>query len=74
MWFTDLTNGNETYHVGRYIELGKEQSDPDAEYVVDLNKAFNPYCAYSALYSCAIPTDEDRIPLALRVGEMKYHE
>ncbi len=74
MWFTDLTTGKETYHVGRYIELGEEQKDPDAEYVVDLNTAFNPYCAYSALYSCAIPTDEDRVPIALRVGEMKYHE
>lgn len=74
MWFTDLTTGKETYHVGRYIELGEERKDPDAEYIVDLNRAFNPYCAYSALYSCAIPTDEDRVPIALRVGEMKYHE
>lgn len=74
MWFTDLTTGKETYHVGRYIELGEEQMNPDADYIVDLNTAFNPYCAYSALYSCAIPTDEDRVPIALRVGEMKYHE
>jgi uncharacterized protein len=74
MWFTDRTTGTETYHVGRYIELGEEQGDPDAPYVIDLNKAFNPYCAYSALYSCAIPSDEDRLPIALRVGEMKYHE
>ena len=56
MWFTDLTTGKETYHVGRYIELGEEHADPDEPYIVDLNKAFNPYCAYSALYSCAIPT------------------
>jgi uncharacterized protein (DUF1684 family) len=74
MWFTDLTRGKETYHVGRYIELGEEQADPDARYIVDLNKAFNPYCAYSALYSCAIPTEEDRITIPLRVGERKYHE
>jgi uncharacterized protein (DUF1684 family) len=74
MWFTDRTTGTETYHVGRYIELGEEQADPDAPYIIDLNKAFNPYCAYSALYSCAIPSDEDRLPIALRVGERKYHE
>jgi uncharacterized protein (DUF1684 family) len=74
MWFTDATTGKETYHVGRYIELGEEQTDPDARYTVDLNKAFNPYCAYSALYSCAIPTEDDRISLPIRVGEMKYHD
>lgn len=74
MWFTDRTTGTETYHVGRYIELGEEHADRDAPYVIDLNKAFNPYCAYSALYSCAIPSDEDRLPIALRVGEMRYHE
>jgi uncharacterized protein (DUF1684 family) len=33
-----------------------------------------PYYAYSALYSCATPSDEDRLPIALRVGTMKYHE
>ncbi len=74
MWFTDLTTGKETYHVGRYIELGEELPGRDALYTIDLNKAFNPYCAYSALYSCAIPTDKDRLPIALRVGEMTYHE
>lgn len=74
IWFTDLTTGKETYHVGRYIELGEEQSDTEAPYIIDLNKAFNPYCAYSALYSCAIPTDQDRLTVPLRVGEMKYHE
>ena len=74
MWFTDRTTGTETYHVGRYIELGEEHVDPLEPYVIDLNKAFNPYCAYSALYSCAIPTDEDRVTIPLRVGEMKYHE
>lgn len=73
-WFTDRTTGRETYHVGRYVEIGEEQHSPTAEYTIDLNKAYNPYCAYSALYSCAIPRDEDRLDIALRVGELKYHE
>jgi uncharacterized protein len=74
MWFTDLTTGKETYHVGRYIELGAEHADSNDTYTIDLNKAFNPYCAYSAQYSCAIPTDEDKLPIAVRAGEMTYHE
>lgn len=73
LWFTDKTTGDETYDVGRYIELGPEHPDRDHVYTVDLNKAFNPYCAYSDLYSCAIPRKEDHIDIALRVGEKKYH-
>ena len=74
VWFTDKTTGNETYGVGRYLEMGAELPDTTYVYTIDLNKAFNPYCAYSAMYSCAIPRPEDRIDLALRVGEKKYHE
>jgi uncharacterized protein (DUF1684 family) len=74
LWFTDKTTGKETYGVGRYIELGEENPDPSFLYTIDLNKAFNPYCAYSDLFSCAIPRKEDHLDIALRVGEMKYHE
>jgi hypothetical protein len=74
VWFTDSTTGRETYGVGRYVEVGDEDPDPSHVYVIDLNKAYNPYCAYSALYSCAVPRQEDYLPLAVRVGEMKYHE
>ncbi|MFN0158114.1 MAG: DUF1684 domain-containing protein [Bacteroidota bacterium] len=74
VWFTDRTTGKETYHVGRYVEIGDEQSDLNHVYSIDLNKAYNPYCAYSDMFSCAIPRKEDHVDLALRVGEMKYHE
>jgi len=74
LWFTDRTTGNETYDVGRYIELGDEQPDPHFDYAIDFNKAFNPYCAYSSLYSCAIPTRDDTLGIALRVGEKNYHQ
>jgi hypothetical protein len=30
--------------------------------------------AHPALYSCAIPRKEDFVDIALRVGEMKYHD
>ncbi len=74
LWFTDKTTGKETYSVGRYIELGEENPDPNFIYTIDLNKAFNPYCAYSDMFSCAIPRKEDHLDIALRVGEMKHHE
>jgi hypothetical protein len=28
--------------------------------------------AYRSLISCAVPRDEDRLALALRIGEMTY--
>ncbi len=74
LWFTDKTTGKETYGVGRYIELGEENPDPAFIYTIDLNKAFNPYCAYSDMFSCAIPRKEDHLDIALHVGEMKHHE
>ncbi|MBI5216052.1 MAG: DUF1684 domain-containing protein [Ignavibacteriae bacterium] len=73
VWFTDETTGKETYEVGRYVEIGNEVADPNYKYTIDFNKAFNPYCAYSAKYSCAVPRREDFLPFAIRAGERKYH-
>lgn len=72
VWFTDKTTGNETYSVGRYIEFLK-QKDPFHKYTIDFNLAYNPYCAYSRFYSCAIPTQEDYIDLLIEVGEKKFN-
>jgi uncharacterized protein (DUF1684 family) len=74
VWFTDETTGKETYHVGRYVEVGDEHPDADHIYTLDFNKAYNPYCAYSDRYSCAIPRKEDHIDIPMRVGELKYHD
>jgi uncharacterized protein (DUF1684 family) len=74
VWFTDRTTGNETYDVGRYVDVGIEFSDSEHQYQIDLNQAYNPYCAYSSLYSCAIPRKEDHLDVAVRAGERKYHD
>ena len=73
IWFTDKTTNNESYGVGRYIDFEKVD-DPNFEYEIDFNLAYNPYCAYSPNYSCAIPTKEDFIPLAIKSGEKKFHD
>lgn len=73
IWFTDKTTNNESYGVGRYIDFEKVD-DPNNEYEIDFNLAYNPYCAYSPDYSCAIPTKEDFIPVEIRAGEKKFHE
>lgn len=73
LWFTDETTGKETYGVGRYIDL-ELSNDANHEYSVDFNLAYNPYCAYSSRYSCAIPHKEDYLPLAIEAGEKKFHD
>ncbi len=73
IWFTDKTTGKETYDVGRYLDFEKVD-DTNHVYTIDFNLAYNPYCAYSHHYSCAIPSKEDYIDLAITAGEKKFHE
>ncbi|MBE2281516.1 MAG: DUF1684 domain-containing protein [Ignavibacteriaceae bacterium] len=68
IWFTDLTTGKETYKVGRYLDF-EYSSDKSKKYLIDFNLAYNPYCAYSPIYSCAIPSKEDFIDIAITAGE-----
>ena len=73
IWFTDRTTGKETYGVGRYLEFEKSD-DPNHIYKIDFNLAFNPYCAYSPDYTCAIPSKEDYLDFEVRAGEKKFHD
>jgi uncharacterized protein (DUF1684 family) len=69
--FTDLTNGTETYGGGRYLDLNKK--DFESPYVlIDFNKAYNPWCAYSDGYNCPIPPQDNDLSVAILAGEMKY--
>ncbi len=70
--FTDKTTGKETYHVGRYLDI-TYNPDPDFIYEIDFNRAYNPYCAYSDLYTCPIPTKDDYLDFEIRAGEMNFH-
>ncbi len=72
IWFTDKTSGKETYGVGRYIDF-ELNADKNFVYTIDFNLAYNPYCAYSPDYSCAIPTKDDYLNLAVEAGEKKFH-
>tara|TARA_R110000744_G_scaffold88464_3_gene172492 strand:- start:6862 stop:7461 length:600 start_codon:yes stop_codon:yes gene_type:complete len=63
--FTDLTNGEDTYGGGRYIDLSIPNSD---RIIIDFNKAYNPYCAYSSTSSCPIPPKENDLDLKIEAG------
>ena len=69
--FTDLTSGRETYGGGRYIDLNIDDIINNA-YMIDFNKAYNPYCAYTTGYNCPIPPIENDLSVAIKAGEMNY--
>lgn len=73
VWFTDRTTGDTTYEVGRYLDFERVE-DPNHVYTLDFNLAYNPYCAYSTAYGCAIPRREDRLDLAITAGEKTWHD
>ena len=66
--FRDATSGEETYGVGRYLQVVPREGDPTrAE--VDFNRATNPWCAYSDHYNCILPPPENDLDVAVRAGE-----
>jgi uncharacterized protein (DUF1684 family) len=71
IWFTDRTTGKETYGVGRYLDFDLNP-DPNFIYTIDFNKAYNPYCAYSYLYTCPVPREEDYIDMSIEAGEKNF--
>lgn len=74
LWFifADKTSGRETYGAGRF--LYSDGMPQDGKLVVDFNKAYNPPCAYNDYSTCSLPPQQNRLRLAVRAGEMKYHD
>lgn len=69
--FNDLTNGDETYGGGRYIDLRIEDI-VDGKVIINFNECYNPYCAYSAGYNCPIPPIANKLDIAIEAGEKMY--
>ena len=69
--FTDLTTGDRTYGSGRYLDFTIPQIINNT-LLIDFNKSYNPYCAYSTEYHCPIPPKENLLPIAINAGEMNF--
>ena len=67
--FGDLTNGVSTYGGGRYIDL---ETTTQNKITIDFNLAYNPYCVYSAAYSCPLPPKENQLEVAIEAGERDF--
>jgi uncharacterized protein len=72
----DTTSATTTYGACRFLYTGFPSNglDKTGELVLDFNHLENPPCAYTAFSTCPLPPPGNRLPIALPVGEKRYHE
>lgn len=66
VYFRDPTNGKGTYPAGRFVTLIPVAG---GRYLLDFNRARNPFCAYSSVYACPAPWRGNTIAEPVRAGE-----
>jgi uncharacterized protein (DUF1684 family) len=72
----DTTSSTTTYAACRFLYTGFPSSglDKPGELALDFNRLENPPCAYTPFSTCPLPPPGNRLPIALPVGEQRYHE
>lgn len=69
----DETNQTETYQAGRYLYV--DFPEGGNEFIqIDFNKLYNPPCAYNLFTTCQLPPPQNRLDLAIPVGEKRPDE
>jgi uncharacterized protein len=66
----DATTGVSTYGAGRYLHY--EGIPEGNDWVIDFNKLYNPYCAYSDNYNCPVVPQPNHLPIAIEAGVKGY--
>jgi uncharacterized protein (DUF1684 family) len=64
--FRDGTSESTTYPPGRFLSIEKPK---DGQWVVDLNRAYNPPCAFSAYTTCPLPPPQNWLKAPVAAGE-----
>ena len=69
----DATSDLETYGAGRYLDLdaGWDRT-AEGTWILDFNKAYNPWCVYSEDYTCPFVPPENWLKVPIRAGEKNY--
>ena len=67
--FSDRTSGHETYGAARFLNV---DAPHDGHVVLDFNRAYNPPCAFTAFATCPLPPPQNRLPVRVTAGELKY--
>ena len=69
--FTDLTNGEETYGGGRYLDLKIPTGNT---ILLDFNRAYNPYCVYNKKFSCPLVPNVNYLDIEIRAGVKDFEK
>lgn len=69
--FRDLTNNDETYAGGRYVDFSTLNS---SDATIDFNLAYSPHCAYDVCNICPMPPIENALPVRVEAGEKLYEK
>jgi hypothetical protein len=68
--FRDETAGKSTYRPGRFLYVDRKPA-PDETFLLDLNRAYNPPCAFSEYTTCPLPPEQNILKVKVEAGE-KY--
>jgi uncharacterized protein (DUF1684 family) len=68
--FRDATAGETTYPPGRFLYVDKKPK-PGEVFQLDLNRAYNPPCAFSEFTTCPLPPRQNILKVRIEAGE-KY--
>lgn len=69
--FGDLTNGEETYDGGRFLDISVP--DENNKVILDFNKAYNPPCAFTPFATCQLPHRNNILAVRIEAGEKAVH-
>ena len=69
--FKDLTSGEATYGGGRYLDF-RQGDIHDGILILDFNKCYNPWCAFSDGFNCPIPPAANHLEIAIEAGERNF--
>jgi uncharacterized protein (DUF1684 family) len=68
--FRDATAGQTTYGPGRFLYV-EQRPKPGETFLLDLNRAYNPPCAFSEFTTCPLPPKQNILKTRVEAGE-KY--
>ena len=66
IYFRDGTSGKTTYPSGRFVSLIPRA---DGGFLLDFNRARNPFCAYNTVYPCPAPWRGNSLSAPVTAGE-----
>jgi hypothetical protein len=66
VFFRDRTSTRGSYDGGRFVELVPAG---DGQWVLDFNRARNPFCAYSTVFPCPAPWPGNTLDVEVAAGE-----